>query len=571
MATGIDNPTQGYEELRSSLRLEVPERFNFVRDTFEPWAATDRLGILQFDDAGNEQRVSYHELSERVNQVANVLRAHGVTSGDRVFIMVGRIPEWWETMLACLKVGAVAMPATVQLTPKDIAYRMELSEPVAVVTEGSLAAKFDEVRDKSTTVRTYLSIGPLAATSPSHRLSGAHGSTAPLWLDYRAERDGADKDAVAENTRADDPSILFFTSGTTGFAKMVLHTQASYGIGHTITARCWLELRPDDVHWNISDTGWAKAAWSSLFGPLIAGSAIVIHNPSGAFDAKRTLEILANYPITSVCGPPTVFRSLVLEDLKQYQFPTLRSCVAAGEPLNPEVIATWREATGLEIRDGYGQTESVCLVGNFPGLPVKPGSMGRPSPGFDIAIVGDDGEPLTAGKEGDIGVRIRPQRPVGLFKEYWKNPDANAACVRGDWYITGDRAIRDEDGYLWFVGRADDVIISAGYRIGPFEVESALLEHAAVAESAVVASPHAIRGTIVKAYVVLAPGYSGSEELTKELQDHVKNVTAPYKYPREIEFVNGLPKTVSGKIRRIELRERAFATQQAAARPAGAE
>jgi acyl-coenzyme A synthetase/AMP-(fatty) acid ligase len=553
MATGTDRRIQSYEELCSSLRLDVPERFNFVRDTFEPWAATDRLGIVQFDDSGNEQRLTYGELSARINQVANVLRAHGVKRGDRVFIMVGRVPAWWESMLACLKLGAVAMPATVQLTSKDIAYRLELSEPVAVITESPLAARFDEVRAKAPSVKAYFSVG----------------GSLDRWLDYAAERDRADKRAEAADTASDDPSILFFTSGTTGFAKMVLHTQASYGIGHTVTARAWLDLRADDVHWNISDTGWAKAAWSSLFAPLIAGSAIVIHNPSGAFDAKRTLEILARYPITSVCGPPTVFRSLVLEDLKQYQFPTLRSCVAAGEPLNPEVIATWREATGLDIRDGYGQTESVCLVGNFPGLPVKPGSMGRPSPGFDIGVIGDDGQPLPSGKEGDIGVRIRPQRPVGLFKEYWQNPEANAACVRGDWYITGDRAIQDEDGYFWFVGRADDVIISAGYRIGPFEVESALLEHPAVAESAVVSSPHPIRGTIVKAYVVVAPGFSASDDLVKQLQDHVKTVTAPYKYPREIEFLNALPKTVSGKIRRVELRERAFAAQQPGLRAGG--
>jgi acetyl-CoA synthetase/medium-chain acyl-CoA synthetase len=545
MATTPQRTQQSYEELRSTFHLDVPEHFNFVVDTLERWAKTDRLALLWFDDAGAEERLSYTDLSGRVNRVANVLRAHGVGKGDRVFIMVGRVPEWWETMLACLKIGAVAMPGTTQLQPKDIAYRMELSEPVAVVAEAAQAAKFEDVRATGSSSTAYLCIG-------------GHPDG---WFDYRAERAAASDSADAASTRSDDPSILFFTSGTTGFAKMVLHTQASYGIGHSITAR-WLDLQSDDMHWNISDTGWAKAAWSSLFSPLIAGAAIVVHNPSGAFGTQRTLEILSHYPITSVCGPPTVFRSLVLEDLKQYRFSALRSCVAAGEPLNPEVIQTWHEATGLEIRDGYGQTESVCLVANYPGVTVKPGSMGRPSPGFEIAVVGDHGQPLTSGKEGDVGVRIRPVRPVGLFREYWKNPDANAACVRGDWYITGDRAIQDDDGYLWFVGRADDVIISAGYRIGPFEVESALIEHPAVAESAAVSSPHPIRGTIVKAFVVLAPGYAGSDELVKELQDHVKNVTAPYKYPREVEFVPDLPKTVSGKIRRVELREREFQRQQ---------
>ncbi|HEX9371808.1 MAG TPA: AMP-binding protein, partial [Roseiflexaceae bacterium] len=256
------------------------------------------------------------------------------------------------------------------------------------------------------------------------------------------------------------------------------------------------------------------------------------------------------------CAPPTIYRMLVLEDLKAYKLPHLRHCVGAGEPLNPEVIDAWRAATGLTIRDGYGQTETVLLCANFPPLEVKPGSMGKPSPGFDVAVVDRDGSVLPPGKEGDIGVRIAPQRPLGLFKEYWRNPDATANCIRGDWYITGDRAVMDEDGYFWFVGRADDVILSAGYRIGPFEVESALIEHPAVAEAAVVASPDELRGEVVKAFVILAPGHSPSEELANELQEYVKNTTAPYKYPREIEFVAELPKTISGKIRRIELRER---------------
>ena len=528
-----------YEKLRASITaaLTVPERFNFVADTFERWSS-DRLCILWIDDAGAEQRVSWQQLAHSVNRVANVLRAQGVKKGDRVFIQVGRVPEWWETMLACLKIGAISMPGTIMLTPKDIAYRMRLSEPVAVVTEATFASRFEEVHDTATSVKAYLCIG----------------GKPDGWLDFRAERDHASPHAQAEATRATDPAILFFTSGTTGFAKMVIHTQASYGIGHTVTARYWMNLTPAGLHWNISDTGWAKAAWSSFFSPFISGTAQLVHNPTGTFNARRVLDILAKYPVTSVCAPPTVFRSVVLEDLGAWKFPALESCIAAGEPLNPEVIATWRNATGLEIRDGYGQTETCCIVANHPGLAVKPGSMGKPSPGYDIAIIGDDAQPVAAGKEGDIGIRITPTRPVGLFHEYWKNPEANRQCVRGDYYITGDRGTMDADGYIWFVGRADDVILSGGYRIGPFEVESALLEHEAVAESAVVSSPDPIRGEIVKAFVVLKPGHTGSEALATQLQDHVKTVTAPYKYPRKIEFVTSLPKTVSGKIRRIELR-----------------
>jgi acetyl-CoA synthetase/medium-chain acyl-CoA synthetase len=475
-----------------------------------------------------------------VNRVVNVLRASGVRKGDRVFVQVGRIPEWWETMLACLKMGAVAMPGTVMLTAKDIGYRMELAEPVAVVAEAPLATRFDEARDRSRSVTAYLAVGG----QPAH------------WADFRAERDRQPADARPEPTLPTDPALLYFTSGTTGFAKMVLHTQASCGLGHVVTARYWIGLSPDDLHWNISDTGWAKAAWSSFFSPFISGAAQFVHNPAGAFSGKRLLDLLARYPITSVCGAPTIFRAVVLEDLSRWRFPALRSCIAAGEPLNPEVIATWKAATGLEIRDGYGQTETCCLVGNYPGLAVKPGSMGKPSPGYEIAIIGDDARPVGAGQEGDIGVRITPSRPVGLFQEYWKNAEANRSSIRGDYYITGDRGIMDRDGYVWFVGRADDVILSAGYRIGPFEVESALLEHPSVAESAVVSSPDDVRGEVVKAFIVLKPGVTGSDALVTELQDHCKTVTAPYKYPRRIEFVPGLPKTVSGKIRRIELRNR---------------
>ena len=530
-----------YTALRASIAamLTVPARFNFVTDTFEKWSS-DRLCMRWIDDSGGDRKISWKEMSDGANRVVNVLRAGGVKKGDRVFIQVGRLPEWWETMLACLKMGAIAMPGTVMLTPKDIGYRMELSEPVAVVTEASIAPRFDEARGKSTSVKAYLAIG----------------GKPDGWLDFRAERDRAPAAAPAEPTLATDPAILYFTSGTTGFAKMVLHTQASYGIGHVATARYWLDLAPEDLHWNISDTGWAKAAWSSFFSPFIAGAAQVVHNPTGAFSGKRVLDILAQYPVTSMCGAPTIFRAVVLEDLRRWTFPSLRSCVAAGEPLNPEVIATWKAATGLEIRDGYGQTETCCLVGNYKGLTVKPGSMGKPSPGFEIAIIGDDAKPVAAGKEGDIGVRIKPVRPVGLFREYWKNEQANRSSVRGDYYITGDRGVMDEDGYVWFVGRADDVILSAGYRIGPFEVESALLEHASVAESAVVSSPDDIRGEIVKAFVVLKAGVAASDALTAELQEHCKKVTAAYKYPRKIDFVASLPKTVSGKIRRIELRNR---------------
>jgi acetyl-CoA synthetase/medium-chain acyl-CoA synthetase len=351
--------------------------------------------------------------------------------------------------------------------------------------------------------------------------------------------------------------MIYFTSGTTGHPKMVLHTHASYPIGHVITGRFWLDNGPEDLHWTISDTGWAQAAWTCLFAPWNMGAAIFVWDGRAKkFDAQETLAMFERFPITTFFAPPTAFRMLVQEPLRKYRFPTLRHCLGAGEAVNPEVIEAWREGTGHHIYEGYGQTETVLVAGTFPATPWKPGSMGPASPGHVLGIVDAEGQELARGTEGDLAVRVVPERPVGMFAGYWRNEEATRNCHRGAWYITGDRAAMDEDGYLWFVGRADDVINSASYRIGPFEVESALVEHAAVAEAAVVGKPDALRGEIVKAFVVLAAGYAPSPALAAELQEHVKQVTAPYKYPREIEFVADLPKTISGKIRRTELRQR---------------
>jgi acetyl-CoA synthetase/medium-chain acyl-CoA synthetase len=432
------------------------------------------------------------------------------------------------------------MPGTTLLTPKDIVYRANLAETRVAITDAANAPKFDEVRAQCPALEILIVVG------------GEHDG----WTSYESAVAAGSAERARSTTPSDDPCMIYFTSGTVGYPKMVLHTHASYPLGHTITGKYWLDLRPTDLHWNLSETGWAKAAWSNLFGPWNMGAAVFTYDGRGKFNAPETLEFLQKYLITTFCAPPTIYRMLVLEDLSAYKFTHLRHCTGAGEPLNPEVIESWRAATGLTIRDGYGQTETVLLCGNFPPLPVKPGSMGKPSPGFEVAVVDDAGAILPPNREGDIAVKIAPERPLGLFKEYWRNPEATANAIRGDWYITGDRATMDEDGYFWFVGRADDVIISAGYRIGPFEVESALVEHPAVAEAAVVASPDIVRGEIVKAFVILAPGHTPSEALAEELQEHVKRSTAPYKYPREIEFVAELPKTISGKIRRVELRER---------------
>ncbi len=530
---------KNYEETYRSFNLDVPEYFNWVKDEFDRWGRDpDKLALWVVDDFGREQKYTFAELTKMSCKLANFMSAQGIKAGDKVILVLGRLPAWWLTLLACLRAGIIVSPGTMQLTPKDMEYRFESSGAVAVIVDEETAAKVDAVAGMCPSLRTKIVVG---------KRDG--------WLSFEDELAKYPDSFEAVNTRADDNALLYFTSGTTGLPKMTVHTQASYGIGHRTTGKFWLDLTPEDLHWNLSDTGWAKAAWSSFFGPWNCGAAIFQHYSTGKFDAKLTLQMLEKYPITTLCGPPTAFRVFVLEDLKQYNFKTLRHCVAAGEPLNPEVMNVWKDATGLTIYDGYGQTETVLLVGNFPCNEVRFGSMGKMSPGFYIGIIDDEGKEALPGQEGDIAVKLTPTRPVGLFKEYFNEPERTAGTVRGDWYITGDRGMKDRDDYIWFVGRSDDVILTSGYRIGPFEVESALIEHPAVAESAVVASPDEVRGEIVKAFVILTPGFKGSPELVKELQGFVKNITAPYKYPREIEFVETLPKTISGKIRRIELRE----------------
>ena len=534
-----------YAEARRTFRLEVPERFNYARDVVDAWAAREpgKLALVAVaPDGEGIRRFSFADVSRESNRAANFFAAQGVRKGDRIFVMLPRVPEWYAVMLGALKLGGVPMPGTPLLTGRDIEYRVKRAEAAVVVTDEDGAAKVDEVRDRC----------------PSLRIRVIVGGAADGWLDFGAGlAKAADRAPDVEPTRADDPMLLYFTSGTVAYPKMVLHTHASYGIGHDITARFWLDLKPSDLHWTVSDTGWAKAAWGKLFGQWRVGSAIFLWDMRGKPDYEKMLRLVSEQGVSTFCAPPTAFRSLILLDLKKFDWSRLRHCVSAGEPLNPEVIKVWKEATGLTVYDGYGQTETVNVVANYRCVPVRPGSMGKPTPGFDVQVVDDEGQRCEYGGEGHIAIRTQPERPIGLFREYWRDPEATANAFRGDWYYTGDRAVMDEDGYFWFVGRSDDVINSASYRIGPFEVESALVEHPACAEAAVVGKPDPQRGEIVKAFVILAPGHTASDALARELQEHVKRVTAPYKYPREIEFVAELPKTVSGKIRRVELRARA--------------
>jgi len=539
-----------YLATRASFRLEVPELYNYARDVVDAWASREsgKLALLAVGpDGGSPRRYSFADLAASSNRAANFLAARGVRKGDRVFVMLPRIADWYDVMLGCIKLGAIPMPGTTLLTARDIAYRLERAGATAAITDAQGASKVDVAAEP-------LGLEPLKRLWVGD--PGASEEPPPGWYSWASGlEEASDRPPDAEPTRSDDPLLIYFTSGTVA-TKMVLHTQASLGIGHEITARFWQDLKPTDLHWTLSDFGWAKAAWGKLFGQWALGAANFLWDLRGKPDYDLLLRLLGDYRVSTFCAPPTVFRALVLEDLSRYDWSSVRHCVSAGEPLNPEVIKVWKDATGLTIYDGYGQTETVNLLANYRCLPVRPGSMGKPTPGFDVCVVDDDGKVLDAGEEGHVAVRVAPERPVGLFREYWRDPEATAAAFQGDWYDTGDRAQVDEDCYFWFVGRADDVIISAAYRIGPFEVGSALVEHPAVAEAAVVGKPHPERGQIVKAFVVLAPGRTGSDELAVELQEHCKRVTAPFKYPREIEFVAELPKTISGKIRRVELRER---------------
>lgn len=530
-----------YAQTYRDFSWEVPEYHNFAFDVVDRWGEdAQQLAMLWVNERGEERRITFREFATRSNQVGTALRTLGIRQGDRVLIVLPRVPEWWEAVLGLMKIGAISMPGTTLLTPKDVAFRLQSAEAKAIITDAEGATKVEQVADECPSVRVKLLLG----------------DEREGWVNYTRVVASASAELKRERTRGDAPMMIYFTSGTVGYPKMVLHTHVSYSIGHIVTGKYWLNLRPADLHWNLSDTGWAKAAYSNLFGPWNMGSALFTFDGRGRFDPRQTLELLERYPITTFCAPPTAYRLLVLENLSRYKLSSLRHCVGAGEPLNPEVIESWQRGTGQLIRDGYGQTETVILAANFPSMRVKPGSMGKPAPGFTLGVIDDEGREVPVGTEGDIAVRLTPTRPVGLFREYWHNPEATANTIRGDWYVTGDRALRDEEGYFWFVGRADDVIISAGYRIGPFEVESALVEHPAVAEAAVVASPDPIRGEVVKAFVILAPGHQPSEQLVQDLQEHVKRVTAPYKYPREVEFTPELPKTISGKIRRVELRQR---------------
>ena len=531
-----------YESERASFRLDVPDAFNPTIDIVEAWAERDpdALALVSLDGGGAavaEQTTA--DLARESRRCARALAALGIGKGDRVFVMLPRVPAWYAAVLGAIRIGAVIAPAPNMLTPRDIGYRVGTLGAVAAIVDAGGAERLDAAPEGTGSLRVKV----------------AWGGTAPAgWHDFELLLDAAgDGDTPADPTRREDPMLIFFTSGTVSYPKMV-QQPCAYGLGHVPTARFWHDLRRGDRHWTVSDTGWAKAAWGGLFGQWHE-EATVVQVALGKPDADTILGIVSAADVTSFCAPPTLYRLLVQTDLGKHDLSRLRHCTSAGEPLNPEVIRAWEKGVGLTVYDGYGQSETTLMVANYRCLPVRPGSMGKPVPGWDVDAFGEGGDAAPDDVVGNVGVRLGAGRPVGLFDEYVGDAAANAEAFRDGNYYSGDKAWRDGDGYLWFEGRDDDVITSAAYRIGPFEVESALVEHDAVVEAAVVGRADPERTQIVTAFVVLGAGREGSEELAAELQTHTREQTAPYKYPREIHFVEELPKTISGKIRRSQLRE----------------
>ncbi|XP_058142293.1 acyl-coenzyme A synthetase ACSM3, mitochondrial isoform X2 [Dasypus novemcinctus] len=533
-----------YESMKQGFKLEIPEYFNFANDVLDQWAKKEKAGMRPSNPAfwwingnGEEVKWSFEELGSLSRKFANILtEACALQRGDRVIAILPRIPEWWLANVACLRTG------TTQLTQKDILYRLQTSKAKCIITNEVLAPAVDAIASKCENLHSKL----IVSQTPREG-----------WGNLKEMMKHASDNHTCVKTKHNEMMAIYFTSGTSGSPKMTEHSHSSYGLGLSINGRCWLDLTPSDIMWNTSDTGWAKTAWSSVFSPWTQGACVFVHYLP-RFEPTSILQTLSRFPITVFCSAPTAYRMLLQKDMTGYKFESLNHCVTAGEPINPEVTEQWRNKMGLDIYEGYGQTETVLICGNFKGMKIKPGSMGKPSPAFDVQILDLNGNVLPPGQEGDIGIQVLPNRPFGLFTGYVDNPSKTASTLRGNFYITGDRGYMDEDGYFWFVARSDDIILSSGYRIGPFEVENVLNEHPAVAESAVVSSPDSIRGEVVKAFIVLKPDYKANdkEQLKKEIQEHVKKTTAPYKYPRKVEFIQELPKTISGKIKRNELRKK---------------
>ena len=534
------------EDFIKNFKIEVPENFNFGYDVVDAWAAEepDKEAILWTNDKGACIHFSYADLKKYTDQTASYFQSLGIGHGDKVMLILKRRYEFWYSIIALHKLGAVVIPATHLLTKKDIVYRCNAASINMIVMAGEevITKHVIDAMPDSPTVERLVSIGP---------------DTPEGFLDFHKGIDNAAPFVRPEHVNTnDDISLMYFTSGTTGEPKMVAH-DFTYPLGHIVTGSFWHNLHKDSLHLTIADTGWGKAVWGKLYGQMIAGATVFVYDHE-KFTPADILQKIHDYHITSLCAPPTIYRFLIREDLSKYDLSSLEYCTTAGEALNYSVYETFLKITGIRLMEGFGQTETTLTLATFPWMEPKPGSMGVPNPQYEIDLIKPDGRSAEDGEQGQIVVRTNHGKPLGLFKEYYRAPELTKEAWHDGVYYTGDVAWRDEDGYYWFVGRADDVIKSSGYRIGPFEVESALMTHPAVVECAITGVPDEIRGQVVKATIILAKDYKdkAGDALIKELQDHVKRVTAPYKYPRVIEFVDELPKTISGKIRRVEIRQK---------------
>ncbi len=544
-----------YEDFLQNYKLVVPSHFNFAYDIVDAYAEEEpeKEAILWTNDRGDVKHLNYREYKQLSDMVASYFLQLGIKRGDCVMLILKRRMEWWITMVALHKIGAVAIPATHLLTDKDIIYRCHEADIKAIVSVGDphILRNVMKARAFCPTLQHCISIGPRVPQGWDNYWQGA--MIAPEFVSQKGQNE------VGDNF------LMYFTSGTSGEPKMVMHDHA-YPLAHILTARYWHTVHEGSLHLTVSDTGWGKAVWGKFYGQMIAGATVFIYDFEGRFEPDKMLQVMSDFKITSFCAPPTVYRFMIREDLSKYDLSHLEYCTTAGEALNPNVFLEWKEKTGIMIYESYGQTETTLVLGTYPYVKPNPGSMGMPNPQFNVDVLNADGEHCKPGEHGQLVIRTSAQldaeghpmeKPYGLFKEYYHNPALTAKAHSNGIYYTGDVVYYDEEGYYWFVSRADDVIKSSGYRIGPFEVESALMSHESVVECAITGVPDDIRGMVVKATVVLSAEYKqkAGPELIKELQDHVKRETAPYKYPRIIEFVDELPKTISGKIRRVEIRE----------------
>ena len=536
-----------YEDFFENFKIDVPEAFNFGFDVVDEWARVDpeKRALVWCDDRDEERTFTFDDLSKLSNRAANAFRKLGIGKGDVVMMILRRRWEYWVCAVALCKLGATIIPASLQLTKKDIVYRADSAQVKAVVcvNDEYVCGQMEEALPESPSIENRIIV------------AGERDGWTPFDQLIEGESDEFERPRGEAGVTSKDIMLIYFTSGTTGMAKAVCHNFA-HPLGHIITAKYWQQVEEDALHMSVTDSGWAKFGWGKIYGQWVCGAVVFCYDMEAKFNPRHLLEHLEKYKVTTFCAPPTMFRFMLQEDVTKYDLSSIHHCCIAGEPLNPEVYKKWLDLTGLKLYEGFGQSESSVMLANFQWFEPIPGSTGKPSPLYDIRLVDGNGTVCEDGEEGTIAVMgVKEHPPVGLFTGYYLNDEMTQEKLGGAYYDTGDVAWRDSNGYYWFVGRNDDVIKCSGYRIGPFEVESALLEHPAVVECAITGAPDPIRGQVVKATIVLAKGYEGTPELTKELQNHVKRATAPYKYPRVIEYVKELPKTIGGKIKRAEIRK----------------